>query len=168
VVDADGTGATRLTNNLADDRQPAWSSTGKIAFVSDRDHPSGEIYVMNEDGSNVARLTRNFEAEASPAWSPDGSRIAFTRPEGCFYYYYCGWNLFVINADGTNERQLTTGSGANLQSTDPSWAPMGNAIAFTRVTCPYYCEPASVYVVDLQGTQLTLVTTGGANPAWKP
>jgi TolB protein len=169
VMNADGTGATRLTNNPADDRQPAWSSAGKIAFLSDRDDPSGEIYVMNEDGSNVVRLTHNLEVEANPAWSPDGSMIAFSRLGDCSYYWYaCSSSLFVMNADGTNERELATGTGTNLQSTDPSWSPMGNAIAFTRMACPYYCEPAAVYVIDLQGSQVTLIASESANPTWKP
>ena len=172
AMNADGTAATRLTNHPAEDVQPAWSSTGRIAFISDRDHPSGEIYVMNEDGSNVVRLTRNVEKETTPAWSPDGSMIAFTRPEECSSYYYygytCGSALFVMNADGWNERQLMTGTGSRVVATDPSWSPTGTAIAFTRVECPYYCGPESVYTVDLHGSPPTLVTNGGANAAWKP
>jgi TolB protein len=170
VMNADGTGARRLTSNPAADHQPAWSSTGKIAFVTDRDQSGGEIYVMNEDGSDVVRLTHNLDVESSPAWSPDGSMIAFARPDPCYFYYgyYCGWNLFVMNADGTNQRRLATASGIDLRGNHPSWSPTGTAIAFTLVACPFYCDPPAVYIANLQGGQPTLIATDGANPVWTP
>ena len=51
-MNPDGSGQTRLTNNSADDYQPAWSPDGrKIVFVSTRDgHP--EVYVMTPTGPN--------------------------------------------------------------------------------------------------------------------
>ena len=56
-MNADGSGATRLTNNYALDSCPIWSPDGRrIAFRSERDG-NGEIYVMNADGSGVTRLT---------------------------------------------------------------------------------------------------------------
>jgi Tol biopolymer transport system component len=167
VANADGTGLTRLTNNAAADFHPAWSTTGQIAFVSDRDHASGEIYVMNADGSNVIRLTQNDSAEISPAWSPDGSMIAFSREVEC--YYGCAQDIFVMNADGSNARRLATGWATYEYHTDPSWSPNGRAIAFTRQYCGYYgCDVAAVWLVDLQGAQLSEITNNGANPAWKP
>ncbi|PYR64134.1 MAG: hypothetical protein DMF91_01305 [Acidobacteria bacterium] len=57
LMNADGTGPTRLTNNTASDRGPKWSPDGtKIAFESNRDG-NWEIYVMNAtDGSG--QITR--------------------------------------------------------------------------------------------------------------
>ena len=49
----------------------------KIAFVSDRDGHSWEIYVMDDDGGNPRRLTNSPEEEFDPSWSPDGKRIVF-------------------------------------------------------------------------------------------
>ena len=166
VMNANGSGLTRLTNEPADDVQPAWSSTGKIAFISYRDLPSGEIYVMNADGSNVVRVTHNTLAEVSPAWSPDGSMIAFARPLDC--YYYCEQDIFVINADGSNERRLETGSAAYAYNADPSWSPNGQAIAFTQQSCPYYCDPPGVWIVDVHGGVPTLIQANSADPAWRP
>jgi tricorn protease-like protein len=167
IVNADGTGLTRLTTNLATDHQPAWSSTGKIAFVSDRDHAAGEIYVMNEDGSNVVRLTQNESAESAPAWSPDGSQLAFGRSTQCYYTYYsCTQDIMVMNADGSGERPLPTVFMDAVYYGEPSWAPNGRSIAFTRQYCPYYCDPPAVWIANLDG--MALVAQNAADPAWKP
>ena len=171
VVNADGTGLTRLTNNAAADYQPDWSSTGKIAFMSTRDHPAGEIYVMNADGSNVVRLTDNAITESSPAWSPDGSMIDFSLTVECIYYYYdyfCGQDVLVMNADGSNVRRLGTGDSRDLMNADPAWSPNGNAIAFTQTSCPFYCGLPSVLIVDPHGTAPDVFASNAANPAWKP
>ncbi len=77
VMNVDGSGQTRLTNNSAIDARPAWSPDGKrISFQSTRDG-NVEIYVMNADGSGQTRLTNNSAIDARPAWSPDGKHIAF-------------------------------------------------------------------------------------------
>lgn len=66
VVNSDGTGMRRLTNDLSYEGQPSWSPNGsKIAFVYVKDEGDGysnyHIYVMNADGSNWVQLTdRNF------------------------------------------------------------------------------------------------------------
>ena len=171
VVNADGTGLTRLTNNPAADYQPAWSSTGKIAFISTREHPTGEIYVMNDDGSNVVRLTTNATTESGPHWSPDGSMIVFARTVECIYYYYdyfCGQALLVMDADGSDERELTIGDSPDLLNADPAWSPNGNAIAFTQTSCPFYCGFPSVMIVDPHRSTPELFASNAANPAWKP
>jgi TolB protein len=56
-----------------------------------------------------------------PAWSPDGRRIVFTStrdgdPE-----------VYVMNADGSEPRRLTTTAGRDAH---PSWSPDGKTIAF--------------------------------------
>src|SRR5206468_1029853 len=78
VMNRDGTGVKRLTNDPGEDAYPAWSPDGKeIAFQSSR---SGnlDIFVMNSDGSNVRNLTNNPAADMAPSWSRDG-RIYLQR-----------------------------------------------------------------------------------------
>jgi TolB protein len=66
----DGGAKINLTNHLANDSYPAWSSDGReIVFISDRDF-NNEIYIMDADGSNQKRLTRNFVDDSQPCWSP--------------------------------------------------------------------------------------------------
>ena len=70
VVNADGTGQTRISDYPASDRNPAWSPSGsRIAFVSDRDG-NHEIYAMNADGTGQHNLTNDEGYDRDPAWSP--------------------------------------------------------------------------------------------------
>ena len=74
---------------------------------------------MNADGSEQTRLTEISEPEwiTDPHWSPEGQRIAFASiREG-------NWDIYVVNADGSGERRLTTDS-ADYES--PQWSPTGD------------------------------------------
>ena len=70
VVDADGSGLRRLTDNPASDFFFAWSpDSSHIAFLSNRDG-NQDIYVMNADGTGQTNLTKNPADNYDPAWSP--------------------------------------------------------------------------------------------------
>ncbi len=70
VMNADGTGVTRLTNSPGEDGGTAWSPDGtKIAFASDRDG-NYETYVMNADGTGVTQLTTHPGVDGIPDWQP--------------------------------------------------------------------------------------------------
>ena len=64
---------------------------------------------MNADGTNFVQLTDNAVFDGGPNFSPDGQKILFIRSLGPGQ----GQELFSMNADGTNERQLTNTPGFN-------------------------------------------------------
>ena len=118
VINADGKGKPlRLTDNAEEERAPAWSPDGRrILFMCRKGSPAPagavptfELCVMNADGTNLARLTNNAVAELTPSWSPDGRQIAFHRAIGGRGQF----QIFLMNADGTGERQLTFPPGRN-------------------------------------------------------
>ena len=69
----------------------------------------------------AVQLTDNDDADGSPSWSPDGQRIAFdSNRDG-------DWELYVMNADGSEVRKLTQNDGSDYY---PAWSPDGQRIAF--------------------------------------
>ena len=78
---------------------------------------------MDPDGSHQVRLTQDAHNEGSAVLSPDGKSIAYhedTTNSGCY-------ELFVMNADGTNPRQLTPDGDCNW---GPSWTHDGSGLLF--------------------------------------
>jgi TolB protein len=70
VMNADGSGRTRLTQNNARDENPDWSPDGdRIAFYSER-RGDAEIYVIGTDGGTARRVTRDPWYSDGPAWRP--------------------------------------------------------------------------------------------------
>ncbi|MEO7086438.1 MAG: BamA/TamA family outer membrane protein [Gemmatimonadaceae bacterium] len=138
IVNSDGTGLRRLTNDRFGDLQPQWSPDGKtIAFASDRDsasiallefHPwritlldiaSGAIRVLpGQDGLNT-----------NPQWSPDGRSIAYVSDRNGTP------NVFLYDLDAREHYELTNVVGAVTALTEYSpsitWARTADRLAFT-------------------------------------
>ncbi|MGH2375576.1 MAG: hypothetical protein ACREJ4_00360 [Candidatus Methylomirabilaceae bacterium] len=109
VISADGTGLTRLTFNVEEERAPAWSPDGtRIVFMCRRGGSDFELCVMNADGTGQVQLTDNTVLDATPSWSPDGGKIVFHRPVSGRL------QLWLMNPDGTGQVQLTNTLGLNL------------------------------------------------------
>ena len=166
LMNPDGSGQTRLTDNPAADSWPSWSPDGRrITFISSRDDPDPnddnsiwEIYVMNEDGSDQTRLTNNSAWHSLPRWSPDGRRIAFqSHRDG-------NWEIFLMNAGGSGQIRLTDNSAGDAE---PSWSPDGRRIAFQSNRD----ENAEIYVMNADGsgqTRLTENAVSDRSPSWSP
>lgn len=97
VMNADGSGVRQLNTN-PDSDFPNWSNDGRMITYTHMD----DIFSMSADGSGESvNLTNSPEKDTQSAWSPDGSQIAWLSGEDG------NWNLFVMNADGSNKKQLT-------------------------------------------------------------
>ncbi len=78
VMIADGSGQTRLTNELANDDSPSWSPDGsKIVFRSDRERdccdPSAQVWTMNADGTGLANISNSGNGDYSASWTSGNS-----------------------------------------------------------------------------------------------
>jgi TolB protein len=176
VMDADGSNPVQLTFNDTHSQRPSWSQDGKRIAFELGDPTNSEIWVMNADGSEARNLTTTlqpgaFERDRAPAFSPNGKQIAFDsnrHPGG-------GSEIFVMNADGSDERRLTfmTEGGVGINdAVQAAWAPNGKQIAFSssRNKTPGSGE-FHIYLINLDGTGLRQVTAGAfldLQPAWSP
>jgi Tol biopolymer transport system component len=158
VMNPDGTGQRRLTDQPGHDSFPAWSPDGqKIAFTSRRNvdgKANTDTYVMEADGSTVQRLTRSPAYEWYSAWSPDGGQLAFmsfpARREGA-----SPQDIYVMNADGSGRRRLThIGSAMH-----PTWSPDGRKIAFA--------SNYGISTIKVDGTGLRRLTRSLRGPGWE-
>ena len=129
-------------------------AAGKIAFVSSRDG-NPEIYTINTDGTDLTRLTNDPAIDEEPVWSPDGQRIAFVR----------NFELYMMNADGSNVRRTFSGSFTQ----GPSWSPDGTKIVYSALSN----GSANLWVVSPNaggpGPTLLFEAPGwDAQPSWSP
>ena len=131
---------------------------GRIAFASSRpSNEFGHIWTINPDGTDEHQVTTSYAGE--PAWSPDGTKLLITRNVG-------RTQIFVIDADGSNEVPLTT-EGYNA---GPAWSPDGSTIAFASTRpcnasgCAY-----NLWVMDADGGNPHQIWTGNfsaRSPDW--
>lgn len=151
-MNIDGKNIKQLSKNLGSLYAPELSPNGeRVIFTKDKDG----LWLMKPDGKSPRRLTKSDDID--PTWSPDGSKIAFASARNG------ARQLFVMDADGSNVRQLTHMDNMGGRST---WSPDGNKIAF-------YGGPVgdhNIYILNLDGGGLVQLTSGGDNlgPSWSP
>lgn len=152
----------------------------KVVFLSNRDgiKDSGtgvsllQMYTMNIDGSNITKIVQDAENYSDPVWSPDGSKIAFActvKDENT--YRGSHYEIFTINADGTNKKQVTSGEKLDRSvedSINPSWSPDGSKLSFTSNLTGYF----AIYTINIDGTGKNKISTkeqnNYQNQSWSP
>ena len=166
----DGTYVTPVpvTGLLGRNQSPSWrSDCAEIAYVQE-----GGVSVMKPDGERLRDLYRyepgsGVAASAAgwTAWSPDGTRLAFAAENTGSDDPYWGRHIWVIEADGSNMVQLTSGPHWD---NSPSWSPDGNQIVFQR---GFYEGDAYIVTIDVDGSNETPLTAGSPeehSPSWSP
>ena len=169
TANPDGSHLTRLTSYGVYTAEGTLSPDGRtIVFTSLKDGDL-DIYTMNVDGTNVRRLTTAPGYDGGPFFSPDGTQIVYRawHPSDTALTNYQAllrerlvrpnrMEIWVMNADGSNQHQITSLGGANFA---PFFAPDGKRIIFSS----NYKNPRSrnfdLYLVNLDGTGLEQVTT---------
>lgn len=172
IAKPDGSDLRRLTDYGVYTAEAVVSPDGRrIVFTSLKDGDL-DIYTMNVDGTDIRRLTTTPGYDGGPWWSPDGKQIVYRawHPTDSALTTYQAllrerlvrpnrMELWVMNADGSGQRQITQLGGANF---GPSWTRDGKHLIFSS----NYKQPRSgnfdLYLIALDGTGLEQVTTHGA------
>ncbi|HEX8500275.1 MAG TPA: hypothetical protein VF659_06765 [Pyrinomonadaceae bacterium] len=138
------------------------SPNGKIVFQSTQggDGYVNDIYVMDAEGRHQTRLTDDPGDDVSAVWSPQGDKIAFlSNRRGA------GYEIFLMNADGTNQHPLRDASP--VYTAGFGWSPDGTRLAFDN--------GGNVYVVAVDGasapTNVSVNKDFGSSdsvPSWSP
>lgn len=104
--------------------------------------------------------------DASPAYSPDGERIAFTRKYLQAELWSLGRQLWVMQSDGTEHRQITDDPKYNHSSL--VWDLDSSALLYMRKNQADLSEPAEIWMVDLSRDEFKRIVVGGYLPQWIP
>jgi len=206
IANPDGTGTmplTKLTAALAGTSFPVWSpDSSKIAFDSDRALDGSDaviacspclepvnVWVMKADGSSptpLTSLTVSGVHAGSPVWSPDGTQLAYIsnralNGSNAMAAVAGAINVWVINADGTNDHHLTSYNTGAVAAAFLAWSPDGTKIAFqsdgalngsdaqtTNNTHNIWVVNASGTPVSTALTQLDAANVDSLFPAWSP
>ena len=164
----DGSHLRRLTSYGVYTAEGTLSPDGQtIVFTSLKDGDL-DIYTMRIDGSDVKRLTFQAGYDGGPFFSPDGKKIVYRawHPTDTALVTYREllaqrlvrpnrMEIWVMNADGSDQRQITNLGGANFA---PYFTPDGRKIIFSS----NYKNPRSrnfeLYLVNADGSGLEQVT----------
>ncbi len=113
--EAAGATAVRLTFQGNYNQSPAWSPKGdKITFCGRDERLVFDLFLVDVETREITRLTQDQGTNEDPTWSPNGRHIVFTSTRNG------GSSIWIMNADGTNQRQISSGQGV---FSTPDWSP---------------------------------------------
>jgi Tol biopolymer transport system component len=166
----DGSDLKRLTDTPGYDAEATVAPDGRhIVFTSMRDGDL-DIYTMTPDGHNVRRLTHTLGYDGGAFFSPDSRRICFRAERPTFaadqeeykallkqgLVHPRHLELYVMNADGTGERQVTHNGAANFC---PYFTQDGRRLIFSSNMDDPQGREFDLYLINVDGTGLERVTT---------
>jgi Tol biopolymer transport system component len=156
VMNADGSAQTQVMTvaGTVGVGGASWSPDGtQIAFDSDASG-TRQIYTVAVATGIVTGLTTSG-TNTNPHWSPDGTKILFVSDQ-CVPICGGGDSVYVMNANGTNQHNLTN---ASIFDADPAWSPDGLHIAFVR---DLGGQNFNVFTANADGTNQVQLTFGSA------
>ena len=170
--DINGRGVRRLTRAPGlnpDSMSPSFSPDSQriLWFKNGGDSGVGGLYVMNTDGSGQRQLT--VDDGQDPVFSPGGAQIAYTQG-----------GIAIADAEGGGSHLAAADQNVTTQSPlgryfetngEPSWAPDGGQLAFSRhtATTTFQCTPIpdcvrqvladDVYIMNVDGAAVRQLTS---------
>src|SRR5437660_966430 len=158
VMNPDGSGVSRVTNDTGGSVDPIWSPDGKRIAYANFHSGRSEVFVINVVGTGETQLTT--DGGFPGAWSPDGTRIAFANSSDG------DDEIFLMNPDGRGVTRLTDNTFRDFPT---AWSPNGAQILFQSDRD----GDEELYVMNTDGTGVTRLTNSpgrdeGDRAGWSP
>lgn len=164
IADYDGANQQPVTVTKQLNLGPSWSHDARsLAYTN---YPPGAarttIFIAHLLTGIRQELTKSEGNHMLPAYSPDGKRIAYVSTRNG------NVDIYVANADGSNERRLTTHPDADGA---PAWSPSGQQIVFTSDRASGGLARARLFTMNADGTNQQLLgipDLEADRPTWAP
>ena len=145
----------KLTDGSFDEDQAAFTADGRIRFIRFVTGTRAESWVMSADGTGARRANEAIKSLRTGSWSPDEKRVVFTKDAES------PRNVYLANADGTEERRLPLDYPPN------DWSPDGTKLLFTKTSA----NNTDIYVYEIatgRSTNITDHASFDADPLFSP
>lgn len=148
------------------DYEPSVSPDGKsVAFTTYR-YGGWKIAISDLEGGPARRVTMDPQYVYDASWSPDGKQLVYRRIVNRGGAYFRGnGDIFVINTDGTGNRNLTADDTEHARN--PSFSPDGAQVVYDA----FVGDDLHVVRINANGRQKLRLPTGGMHafaPCWSP
>jgi len=140
--------ARRVTNDLNDYRSLSITADSNALVTIQKDHLSN-IWILGANGDTwrAQQITSGkYNGWAGLVWTPDGRIVYTSNASG-------NPDIWIMNADGTEQKQLTANAGANSY---PSVSPDGRAVVFVSDRT----GSSQIWRMSLDGGNLKQLTEG--------
>ena len=168
TANADGSNLKRLTNFGVYTAEGTLSPDGKRIVFTSLKGGDLDIYTMNVDGTGIKQLTKTPGYDGGAFFSPDGKQIVYRawHPTDTALTSYQAllkqrlvrptrMEIWVMNADGSNQHQITQLGGANFA---PYFTPDGTKIIFSSNYKNPRTRDFNLYLINLDGSGMEQVT----------
>lgn len=164
IMNADGSGVTRLTSDSTNDYFPEILPGSRVfSFLAvSRNPPDISLWFQNLDNPKSAAVALKAPI-TYPAFSPDGRYLAVTQTEvvgeGSVQH------VWIIDLQDGRNWKITGAMEAGASM--PHWSPDGKQIAFASLATGYQ----EIYVMNADGTgarQVTSLNAISGDPSWSP
>lgn len=178
IMNTNGSNIQKITNDPSRSEEfVSFSPNGqKLLYTAQDVNNNYQLYTSNIDGTNEIAIT-NFSHSNPfptssvriqyPSWSKDGAKIVFCSD----IIYRVNYNVFLINADGSNLVAITTHSTGNGRCQGPRLSPDGSKIAYNWAEG----NNGKIYLIHSDGSNNRLIADFSntsariaAEPAWSP